>query len=87
VFPQIAAEIDHLEALKDLVRAGVGVGIVPRWSALRELAAGALCAVRVASTRMTRSWGLCYLDGQPQSGTVRALLEVAAETLPARLAR
>jgi DNA-binding transcriptional LysR family regulator len=86
VFPQIAVEIDHLEAMKDLVRAGVGVGIVPRWSALRELGAGALSAVTVASPRMSRVWGLCYLDGQPQSGIVRALLDVAAETLVGRLA-
>jgi DNA-binding transcriptional LysR family regulator len=87
VFPRVAVEIDHLEALKDLVRMGVGVSVVPRWSALRELAAGALSAVSVASPRMMRLWGLCYLDGQQQSGTLRALLEVCAETLPRRLAR
>lgn len=87
MFPRIAAEVDHLEALKDLVRMGVGVGVVPRWSAVRELAAGALTAVRVASPRMIRQWGLCYLDGQRQSGTVQALLDLCVTTLPARLAQ
>jgi DNA-binding transcriptional LysR family regulator len=87
VFPRVAAEIDHLEALKDLVRLGVGVSVVPRWSALRELAAGALSAVSVASPRMLRLWGLCYVDGQQQSGAVRTLLTVCAETLPVRLAQ
>lgn len=87
VFPRVAAEIDHLEALKDLVRMGVGVAVVPRWAAVRELAAGALSALRVESPRMIRRWGLCYLDGQQQSGTVRGLLEVCAETLPVRLAQ
>ena len=87
VFPRAAAEVDHLEALKELVRMGVGVGVVPRWSALRELAAGALSAVRVASPRMIRLWGLCYLDGPQQSGAMRALFEVCAATLPARLAQ
>ena len=87
VFPRIAAEIDHLEALKDLVRRGVGVGIVPRWSVLRELAAGALSAVTVASQRMVRTWGLCYLDRPQPSESVRALLQVCAETMPARLAQ
>ncbi len=86
VFPRIAAEVDHLEALKDLVRMGVGVGVVPRWSALRELAAGALSAVRVASPRMLRVWGLCNPDGPQQSGALRALFQVCAATLPARLA-
>jgi LysR family transcriptional regulator, low CO2-responsive transcriptional regulator len=87
VFPRVAVEVDHLEALKDLVRMGVGVGVVPRWSALRELAAGALSAVRVASPRMMRLWGLCHLDGSQQSGAMRALLEVCAATLPVRLAQ
>src|SRR5262249_10326631 len=86
-FPRVAAEIDHLEALKNLVRMGVGVSVVPRWSALRELAAGALSAVSVASPRMPRLWGLCYLDGQQQSAPIRALLEVCAESLPRRLAQ
>jgi DNA-binding transcriptional LysR family regulator len=86
VFPRVAAEIDHLEALKNLVRMGVGVSVVPRWSALRELAAGALSAVSVASPRMPRLWGLCYLDGQ-HSAPIRALLEVCAESLPRRLAQ
>ena len=87
VFPRVAAEIDHLEALKNLVRMGVGVSVVPRWSALRELAAGALSAVSVASPRMPRLWGVCYLDGQQQSAPIRALLEVCAESLPRRLAQ
>ncbi len=85
VFPRVAAEIDHLEALKDLVRMGVGVSVVPRWSALRELAAGALSAVTVASPRMMRRWGLCYLDGQHQSGVARTLLDVCVQTLPVRM--
>ena len=87
VFPRVAAEVDHLEALKELVRMGVGVSVVPRWSVVRELAAGALSALSVESPRMIRRWGLCYLDGQQQSGTVRGLLEVCVETLPARLAQ
>src|SRR5262249_58782077 len=62
VFPRIAVEIDHLEALKDLVRAGVGVGVVPRWSALRELAAGALFAVGVAGGRVGRAGGPFHVD-------------------------
>ena len=86
VFPRVSVEIDHLEAVKDLVRAGVGVAVVPRWSALRELAAGALGAVGLAGGRMTRAWGLLYVDGAQQSGAVRALLQLCGEALPTRLA-
>jgi len=69
------------------VRSGLGVAIVPRWSASRELAAGALIAVSVASPRMSRSWGICHFDGQNQLSTVRTFLEVCRETLGQRLAR
>src|SRR5262249_59333894 len=85
VFPRIAVEIDHLEALKDLVRAGVGVGVVPRWSALRELAAGALFAVGFAGGRMERTWGLVHVDGHQQSRTTRAFMQLCRDLLPARL--
>ena len=86
VFPRVAVEIDHLEALKDLVRAGVGVGVVPRWSALRELAAGALVAIGFASGRMARTWGLVHIDGHQRSRTTRTFMQLCREVLPARLA-
>src|SRR5262249_18942545 len=79
VFPRIAVEIDHLEALKDLVRAGVGVGVVPRWSALRELAAGALFAVGFAGGRMARTWSLVHVDGHGQARTTRTFMQLCSE--------
>jgi len=86
VFPRVAVEIDHLEALKDLVRAGVGVGVVPRWSALRELAAGALVAIGFANGRMARTWGLVHVDGHQQSRTTCTFMHLCRDVLPARLA-
>lgn len=82
VFPRIAVEIDHLEALKDLVREGIGVAVVPAWSARRELAAGSLAMVRLGPTGLGRSWGIVYPDLRPQAATVRALVQLFAEALP-----
>lgn len=82
VFPRIAVEIDHLEALKDLVRSGLGVAVVPAWSARREVAAGTLALVRLGPTGLTRAWGIVYPDPQPQPATVRALVRLLAEALP-----
>ncbi len=82
VFPRIAVEIDHLEALKDLVRAGIGVAVVPAWSARRELAAGTLAMARLGPTGLGRSWGIVYPDLRPQAATVRALVQLFAEALP-----
>lgn len=82
VFPRIAVEIDHLEAVKVLVRQGLGVAVVPAWSATREIAAGELVAVRLGPTGLARTWGLLHADLQPPSATVRALVQLFAEWLP-----
>ena len=84
VFPNVAIEIDQLEGLKDLVRAGVGVSVVPRWAARREIAAGALGAVSIGEAGLRRTWGLVYPDVQPRPATVTAVVRVLAEELPGR---
>jgi DNA-binding transcriptional LysR family regulator len=82
VFPRIAVEIDHLEAVKELVRSGVGVAVVPAWSARRELAEGTLAAVRLGPSGLGRSWGIVHPDLRPQPATMRALLQLFVEALP-----
>jgi DNA-binding transcriptional LysR family regulator len=82
IFPRIAVEIDHLEALKALVCAGVGVSVMPVWAARRELAAGHLASVRLGPTGLTRSWGILYPDQRPTAAALRALIGLFAEALP-----
>jgi DNA-binding transcriptional LysR family regulator len=82
VFPRIAVEIDHIEAMKELVREGVGVAVVPAWSARRELADGSLVSVRLGPTGLTRAWGIVHPDLRPQPATIRALVQLFAEALP-----
>lgn len=87
VFPRIAVEIDHLEAVKDLVISGVGVAVAPWWAARRELNAGTLAMVRLGPTGLVRSWGIVHRDLRPQPATVRALVELFATALPPLFAR
>jgi DNA-binding transcriptional LysR family regulator len=82
VFPRIAVEIDHIEAMKELVRQGVGAAVVPAWSARRELGAGTLALTRLGPTGLTRSWGIVHPDLRPQTATLRALVQLFAEALP-----
>ena len=42
IFPRIVMEIDHLGAVASMVRAGLGLAIVPRWAVADDLAAGRL---------------------------------------------
>jgi DNA-binding transcriptional LysR family regulator len=84
VFPSVAIEIDQLEAVKELVRAGVGVAVVPRWAARREIAAGALTAVSVGAHGLRRTWALVFPDAQPRPATIASVVRLLAEELPAR---
>jgi DNA-binding transcriptional LysR family regulator len=87
VFPRIAVEIDHIEALKELVRAGLGVAVVPSWSARRELEAGTLAAVRLGPAGLVRTWGVIYPERVQLPASVRALVALLVEVLPPLLAR
>ena len=82
VFPRIAAEVDHLEALKRLAEHRLGVAVVPIWSARSEIAAGRLVAVRLGATGLGRAWGVLHADIQPFPATLRALVQLLAEALP-----
>jgi DNA-binding transcriptional LysR family regulator len=82
VFPRIAVEVDHLEALKDLARRRLGIAVVPAWSARRELADETLVPVRLGPRGLSRTWGVLHLDLQPFPATLRALVRLLAEALP-----
>ena len=87
VFPRIAAEVDHLEALKELAQRRLGVAVVPSWAARREIDAGLLAAVRLGPTGLGRGWGVLQADLRPYPATLRALVQLLAESLPPLLAR
>ncbi len=87
VFPRVAVEIDHLEAVKDLVQRHLGVAVVPTWAARREIASGELVAVRLGATGVTRAWGVIHPDLQPYPATLKALVRLFADALPPLLKR
>jgi LysR family transcriptional regulator for metE and metH len=86
VFPRVAVEVDHLEAIKETVRLGLGVAVVPSWAARRDVAAGSLAAVRLGPTGLVRAWGLVYVEHAPLPNVLRTVIALCAETLPALLA-
>ena len=45
--PRVVIRFDHAEAIKSMVRIGVGIGMLPRWSVNAELASGELVEVKM----------------------------------------
>jgi LysR family transcriptional regulator for metE and metH len=73
------------EAMIELARAGVGVGILPRWSAQRAIAGGAVVALAVTRRAMRRQWVAATLAGQADPPYLVDFTDlVAARALPAR---
>lgn len=49
-------ETSSEEAIKQFVRLGIGIGILPEWTARTELEAGSLCSISLGRKRLTRTW-------------------------------
>lgn len=73
------------EAIVELARAGVGVGVLPRWSVQRTLNSGGLVALSITRRGMHRQWAAATLAAQPDPAYLADFIElVAARALPAR---
>jgi len=73
------------EAMIELARAGTGVGILPRWSAQRAIASGAVTAVSISRRGMRRQWAAATLTAQPEPPYLVDFIDLVADrTLPGR---
>lgn len=57
-------ELGNMEAIKELVKLGLGVSILAPWVAAKELAEGSLCALPVGRRKLTRRWGILSRKAQ-----------------------
>jgi LysR family transcriptional regulator, regulator for metE and metH len=73
------------EAMIELARAGTGVGILPRWSAQRAIAGGAVAALSITRRGMRRHWVAATLAAQPDPLYLVDFMDLVADrALPAR---
>ena len=57
-------ELGSMDAIKELVKIGVGVGVLAPWIARAELEAGALVDFPLGRKRLRRTWGVAHLRGR-----------------------
>lgn len=73
------------EAMIELARAGTGVGILPRWSAQRAIASGAVVALSITRRGLRREWAAATLAAQVDPPYVVDFIELIAQrALPVR---
>ena len=57
-------ELGSMEAIKELVKIGLGVGVLAPWVARNELASGALVSLPIGRRKLRRKWGVGHLRGR-----------------------
>jgi len=85
VEPGRVSAIPLTEAILEMVKAGLGISVMPRWAIEPALATGTVRAVRIMRRGVYRSWMAVRLRDRPEPRWQRAFIELLAQqALPAR---
>jgi DNA-binding transcriptional LysR family regulator len=57
-------ELGSMEAIKELVKIGIGVGVLAPWIARPELESGSLVSLPLGPRKLKRRWGVTHLKGR-----------------------
>jgi DNA-binding transcriptional LysR family regulator len=57
-------ELGSMEAIKELVKIGLGAGVLTPWIVREELRSGALISFPLGRRKLKRKWGVVYLHGR-----------------------
>lgn len=80
VHPRKHTVVILTEAIVELVRAGLGVSAVPRWTVARDLRGGDIVALRIGKRGLLRRWGAATLKTDQKSEPIETLIELIRET-------
>jgi LysR family transcriptional regulator for metE and metH len=85
VEPGRVSAIPLTEAILEMVKAGLGLSVMPRWAIEPALASGAVRALRIMRRGVYRSWMAVRLRDRPEPRWQRAFVELLSQqALPAR---
>ena len=57
-------ELGSMEAIKELVKIGIGAGVLAPWIARAELESGSLVSLPLGPRKLRRRWGVAHLRGR-----------------------
>lgn len=80
VQPADVLSLGSMEAIKEMVKVGLGVGILAPWVTLRETEAGSLVSVPFPAERMKREWGVACYSGNKLSFMAETFLGLCRES-------
>ncbi len=75
--PSVVMQNDQADSIKELVKLGLGISLLPLWSVSEDVRRGTLCLLRLSSRQLFSVTGLIYRKTPHAPNAVRALLDVA----------
>jgi DNA-binding transcriptional LysR family regulator len=57
-------ELGSVDAIRDLVKIGMGVSMLARWVVADDLANGVLCTSALGRRKLRRQWGIASIEGK-----------------------
>lgn len=79
--PRRLSRVELTEAIVELVRAGLGVGVLARWAVAPQLRSGALKVVRITPTGLVRSWSSVTVRRKRTPAYLQAFETLVAEAI------
>src|SRR5438128_6778218 len=76
----VAMELDHTEAIKQGVMAGLGVALVSIYAVQGEIATRRLCALRLRGVRIQRHFHVIHHEARRVTARARAFMELMEHT-------
>jgi DNA-binding transcriptional LysR family regulator len=64
IVPHVVMHLGSMEAIKELVKAGLGLTIAPLWPVRREIEEKSITYLPLGKRKLRRAWGLCHWRGR-----------------------
>jgi len=75
--PKLVMQNDQADSIKELVKLGLGISLLPLWSVSEDVRRGTLSTLRLANRQLFSTTGLIYRNSPYQPQALRALIDVA----------
>ncbi len=79
VSPGRVSSVQLTEAIIEMVKAGVGIGVLSRWSVAPQLSAKSLCAIPLTKQRVYRQWFAATLKSKAVPAYVQSFISLLAD--------
>ncbi len=75
--PKVVMQNDQADSIKELVKLGLGISLLPLWSVSDDVRRGTLCTLRLSNRQLLSTTGLIYRKSSHLPVALRALIDVA----------